>query len=99
MKKTKKIFVEINLPVTIFKEGKRFIAYTPALDLSTSGKTFKETKKRFKEVVDIFLEETLRQGTLEKALLELGWRKIKKKWIPPMMVAHETEKVKFPALA
>jgi hypothetical protein len=38
-------------------EGRRYIAFSPALDISTSGKTEKEAKKRFEEMVQIFLEE------------------------------------------
>ena len=45
------------LPVIITKQNKRFVAYTPVLDLSTSGKTEKDVKKKFVEIVAIFLEE------------------------------------------
>ncbi|MEK7537372.1 MAG: hypothetical protein AAB619_00155 [Patescibacteria group bacterium] len=48
------------LPVSILREGKRFIAYTPALDLSTSGKTFEQAKQRFEEAAELFFEETER---------------------------------------
>ncbi|MEK7636828.1 MAG: hypothetical protein AAB402_00355 [Patescibacteria group bacterium] len=51
----------IILPVSILREGKRFIAYTPALDLSTSGKTFDQAKQRFAEAAELFFEETERQ--------------------------------------
>ena len=52
-----KTMLEFNLPVSILREGKSFIAYTPALDLSTSARTYNEAKKRFREVVEIFFEE------------------------------------------
>ncbi len=84
----------INLPVTILKENKRFVAYTPALDLSTSGRTYKEVKKRFEEVVQIFIEELIKNHTLDQVLRDLGWREVQKKWQPPVVVAHETESVK-----
>lgn len=51
----------VNLPVTILREGKQYVAYTPVLDLSTCGRTYKEVKRMFKEVVEIFLEETKNQ--------------------------------------
>lgn len=63
-----------NLPVFIIKEGKNYIAYTPALDLSTSGKDYEEVRKRFHEIVNIFFEEIVKKGTMEEALKELGWR-------------------------
>jgi len=67
---------EIILPVSIFKEGKHFVAYTPALDLSTSAKTFDEVKKRLFEAVQIFFEELTKKGTTEEVLKGLGWHKI-----------------------
>jgi len=91
-----KHFLAVKLPVSIFKEGKYFVAYTPALDLSTSGKSFKEVKRRFSEVVNIFFEELFKKGTLGEVLQELGWRKIHKEWIPPSVIAHEQEEVKIP---
>ena len=84
----------INLPVTILKENKRFVAYTPALDVSTSGRTYKEVKKRFEEIVQIFIEELVKNGTLNQVLGELGWREVQSKWQPPVVIAHETESVK-----
>ena len=94
----KKSFFEVKLPVSIFKEGEYFVAYTPALDLSTSGKSFEEVKHRFNQVVKIFFEETLKKGTLNEVLRELGWRKVEKTWLPPPIIAHEAEKVKVPFL-
>lgn len=83
----------VSLPILILKEGKYFIAYTPALDLATSGKTFKQVQERFTEVVKIFFDELSEKGTLEKVLSELGWQKHQKEWIPPIVVANETQNV------
>lgn len=85
--------VNFSLPVTILKEGKQYIAYTPALDLSTSGNTYKQAKKRFEEIVDIFFEEIIEKGTLEEVLSELGWKKIKKEWNPPIVVSNESQTI------
>ena len=92
----KKINVEFNLPVSVFREGNSFIAYTPVLDLSTCGKNYKEAKKRFNEAVKIFFEETIKKGTLSEVLQELGWEKTKTKWIPPVIISQELESVKVP---
>lgn len=85
--------MNFKLPVTIFKEGKMFIAYSPALDLSTSAKTFEEVKKRFIEAVNIFFEELHEMGTTDEVLKELGWKKHKKKWLPLTPVAHEIQEM------
>lgn len=89
--------LKINLPVSILREGKRFVAYTPALDLSTSGRSYKEVKKRFNEVVEIFFEETIKKGTLEEALRDLGWRRIQAKWTPPVVISQESQTIRVPA--
>lgn len=93
---THSIKINFSLPVSFLKEGKYFVAYTPALDISTSGKTFEEAKKRFGEVVVIFFEELLQKGTLDKVLTELGWRKVQKTWSPPILVASEIKSFSIP---
>jgi predicted RNase H-like HicB family nuclease len=87
------------LPVSILKEGDCFVAYTPALDLSTSGKSYTEVKKRFAEVVNIFFEELLEKGTLSLVLTDLGWQKVEKKWLPPTLIAQETQSFAVPITA
>lgn len=79
-----------NLPVIILKEGDSFIAYTPALDISTVGKTFEQAQKRFNELVTIFFEELSQAGTTEEVLSDLGWTKEKKQLTPPIIVSNQT---------
>ena len=89
-------FLRVKIPVSIFKEGRAYIAHTPVLDLSTSGKDYKEVKKRFEEAVDIFFKETVRNGTLDEVLRGLGWKKIHKQWSPPALISQEPESIKIP---
>jgi hypothetical protein len=89
----KKINFQFSLPVTFLREGKRFVAYSPALDLSTSGRTFEEAQKMFFEAAVIFFEEIAKRGTTGEVLENLGWRKIKKDWQPPMVVSQKLETV------
>jgi len=84
-----KLTKKFRLPVLIFREGKYFIAYSPVLDLSTSGKDYEEAKRRFQEVVEIFFEELIKKGTLKEVLKELGWQKINRKWQPPSLISQE----------
>ena len=49
--------LNVNLPVSIKREGGVFVAYTPALDISTYGNTKGEAKKSFNELVTVFFEE------------------------------------------
>jgi|SRR3990167_9550512 len=79
-----------NLPVLITKQNKRFVAYTPALDISTSGKSEKDVKKKFVELANIFLEEIIEKKTVNDVLSELGWKKVQKSWAPPKIISSES---------
>lgn len=94
-----KHLVQTNLSVTFLREGRRFIAYSPALDLSTSGKSFKEAKKRFEEITEIFFEEVAKRGTLKEVLQSLGWEQQNKQWTPPAIIAHDSQTIHVPAFA
>lgn len=86
----------INLPVSFLKENDQFVAYTPALDLSTSGKTLEQAKKNFTEAVKIFFDEIISMGTFEEVLLDLGWKKQAHDLIPPLVVSQGMESVSVP---
>lgn len=92
----KNYFFQIQIPVSILKEKNRYVAYSPALDLSTSGKTIQQTKKRFSQIVGIFFEELTENQTLDSALSDLGWRKTDKKWKPPKIISQKSESIKIP---
>lgn len=92
----KKVTLQFSLPVAVLREGDQFVAYTPALDLSTSGNTYEEAKKRFEEAVGIFFEETMKMGTLDEVLSDLGWKKANNEWTPPVIVSQEQQTVRIP---
>lgn len=89
--------ISFNLPVTITKQGRRFVAYTPALDISTSATTEKKVKESFSELAMLFLEELQNMGTTEDVLKELGWKKTQKNWNPPQVVASQNIGIKIPS--
>lgn len=91
-----KMNFKFNLPVIFFKEKSAFVAYSPALDLSTAGKTFASVKKRFTEAANLFFEEIIKKGTINEALEDLGWQKTKKNWLPPQIISHEPETIQIP---
>lgn len=91
--------IKYTIPVTFFKEKSAFVAYSPVLDLSTSGKTFEQAQSRFAEAADIFFEETIEHGTLDEVLASLGWTKVKQQWMPPIEVAHGLQAVCIPQMA
>lgn len=83
----------INIPITVFKEGDRFISYSPAIDLSTSGETFEEARKKFAEATVLFFEEIVDKGTVDEVLEDLGWHKVDHNWQPPVIVAQERQEI------
>ncbi|KKP32710.1 MAG: hypothetical protein A2312_03975 [Candidatus Staskawiczbacteria bacterium RIFOXYB2_FULL_32_9] len=91
----KNILLEFNLPMSILKEGKKFIAYTPVLDLSTSGNNYEQAKNRFTEIVEIFFEEIIKKNTIEEVLTDLGWKKNQTKWTPPIVISNELQNIKL----
>ncbi len=88
-----------SLPMTIFREGAYFVAYSPALDLSSAGKTTKEAKRMFAEAVDVYFEELVEMGTLNAVLKDLGWTKTKNILQPPKVVQHRIVDIHVPAMA
>ena len=85
-----------NLPVSFLRESDQFVAYTPALDLSTSGPSLEEAKKNFTEAVGIFFDEIMEMGTFEDVLLDLGWKKHNEDFIPPVVISQGVESVRVP---
>ncbi len=92
----KNVNIEFTLPVAILKEGDSFVAYTPALDLSTAGDTFEKAQKNFSEAVNIFFEELMYMGTVDEVLMGLGWQKLNNSFVPPVVVANQTESFSIP---
>lgn len=89
-----KTIKSLNLPVSFIKEAEQFVAYTPALDLSTSGSTLEEAKNNFTEAVEIFFDEIVEMGTLEDVLLDLGWKRQDEDFLPPVIVSQGMESVR-----
>jgi predicted RNase H-like HicB family nuclease len=89
---------ELNLPVSFITEGNQVVAYTPALDISTSGKDEAEAKARFSELVAIFFKDLAENNTVDAVLSELGWQKVAQQWNPPV-VSQQSLSVRVPVFA
>ena len=81
MAKIKQIAVRVQ--VAFIREGKYIVAYAPALELSSYGKTQIQAQQAFAGAMKVFLDETERKGTLERILLKLGWNLAMDKYEPP----------------
>jgi hypothetical protein len=76
------------IPFFLFKEGNKYVAYSPAINLSTCGNTEEQARTRFAEAANVFIGEIIRMGTFEDVLTECGWRKVQvtsqSSWSPPV---------------
>lgn len=66
--------LNVKVEVALFQEDGIWVAYCPALEVSSYGDDKDEAREAFEEAMQIFLAETERKGTLEKYLLKLGWQ-------------------------
>lgn len=74
------ISVEVSVFVykdTDYPNGDMFIAYCPELDLAGYDTTNRKARKSFQYVLQDYLDETIKNGTLEDDLIEHGWKKLK----------------------
>lgn len=83
--------ITIQLAVNIFKDRKRYIADCPPLQLSTHGSSISEVQRHFEEALKLWLETTIERDTLEKALIELGWKI--KPYIAPKEIDYKGENI------
>lgn len=58
----------------IFKEGDTYVAYVPALDLSSCGATDDEARRNIRDAVRGFLAASADLGTLDEILEETGYK-------------------------
>lgn len=86
-----------SLPVTLFREGEYVVAYSPVLDLSSTGRTEEEAKTMFAEAVEVLFEELEEMGTLEGVLKDLGWTRAKGLLQPPELIQHAMMRVQVSA--
>jgi len=72
-----------SLEIYIFMQAGRYIAYCPALDLSTSAEDYNEAFSNFYEMFQLYVETCLEQGTLFEDLEAHGWKVQKMSIKPP----------------
>jgi predicted RNase H-like HicB family nuclease len=63
------------LPIKVFPENGEYTASCPALRITSGGDSEEKAMQNVKEAINLFVEVCLEDGTLEKALIKLGWRK------------------------
>ena len=71
----------------VFQEGGNYIAYCPALDISTCASSYNEAISGFYEMFQLHVECCVESGTLYDDLLAHGWKLKKKTMQPPTLVS------------
>ncbi|MGI4874775.1 MAG: type II toxin-antitoxin system HicB family antitoxin [Janthinobacterium lividum] len=65
---------EVELSLVRDKDTGQYVAYCPALQLSSYGDTEAEAQTAFEEALQLFIRDTAERGTLAPLLLALGWQ-------------------------
>ena len=65
--------LEVEIEVLLVKEGDYWVSYAPSLKLSSYGDSKDEAKRGFSEVLQIFMDDTVRKGTLAALLPAYNW--------------------------
>ena len=64
-----------------------YVAYAPALDVSSCGATDEEARKNIRDAVRGFLAASADIGTLDEILQEAGYEREGEQWRAPEFVA------------
>ena len=78
---------DFSFDVHIFKEGDTYVAYVPALDVSSCGATDDAARRNIRDAVRGFLESSADLGTLDEILQEAGYEREGHKWRAPEFVS------------
>ena len=69
-----KVSVDVQVGI-MYEEGSgEYIAYCPALNVSSFGESQKDAMRSIDQAIKLFVEETCEKGTFNQCLLDLGWR-------------------------
>ena len=79
--------MEFAFTAHIFKEGDAYVAYAPALDLSSCGDTDEAARRNIRDAVRGFLAASEKMGTLAEILEEAGYRRQGESWQAPEFVS------------
>ena len=71
----------------LFKEGDTYVAYVPALDVSSCGATDEEARRNIRDAVRGFLAASANLGTLDEILHEAGYQQEGDEWRAPEFVS------------
>jgi predicted RNase H-like HicB family nuclease len=68
---------QVEVVLVFDEDSSQYVAYCPALEVSSYGDTEEEARAAFEDALAIFIRDTAERGTLDQLLLALGWRLLK----------------------
>jgi len=68
-----KAYFMMRLPFRVKKEGRAYISWCPALDVSSMGETPKEAEKNLIEALRLFIMSCYERGVLDRVLKDCGF--------------------------
>jgi predicted RNase H-like HicB family nuclease len=68
------VSLSVRLNCYLRRDGRKWVAVCPALDVASQGATEAEAQAALKEAIDLWFESCLERETLEAALREVGFR-------------------------
>lgn len=74
-----------NIYYYVFQDEGLYIAYCPALDITTSGKDFNDAVAQFYENFQLYVECCVEDGTLIDDLIDHGWKLEGVRLTPPSL--------------
>jgi predicted RNase H-like HicB family nuclease len=87
---------DLSFTVHIFKEGDTFVAYVPALDVSSCGATDEDARRNIRDALRAFLETSAEMGTLDEVLQESGYVLHDGQWEDPEFVSLDRLAISIP---
>lgn len=70
------IQLKVNLRGVVRHEGRHWVAGCPALNVWTQGTTRDDARRCLDEAVELWFEDCLARGVLDRALQEVGFRPV-----------------------
>jgi hypothetical protein len=86
------MYKNVHFTGEIFKEGEAYVAYCPELDISSCGPDMNAARKNLLEATRLFMEESLKLGTLKEILEESGYNMDEEELNSPLI---ETDKLEL----
>ena len=86
---------EFSFTAHLFKEGETYVAYVPALELSSCGATDEEARRNIRDAVRGFLAASAKMGTMDEILKEAGYEQHGEDWQAPEFVSVDRLTMSF----